>query len=88
MGNVVAELTTRVDPEETAERRGLVNELRHVPALDGLRGIAVLLVVCNHLGTVAPDRPSWMYGGWAGVGTRWTLTSTMRILPISFMPLL
>src|SRR3954453_4386536 len=43
------------------------NELGHVAGLDGLRGLAVLLVMCDHFGTLDPTRWNWTRGGWVGV---------------------
>ena len=49
-------------------RTRLVGPGVHVPALDGLRGLAVVAVVLYHLW------PSTVPGGWLGVGLFFTLT--------------
>lgn len=57
------ELSTSVElsDDRTARPRGDPGELRHHPALDGLRGFAVLLVLCFH------GSFSWASGGFLGV---------------------
>lgn len=42
-------------------------EFTHDPALDGLRGIAVLAVMFHHLGIFVPERRPWIPGGFLGV---------------------
>lgn len=41
---------------------------RHIPALDGLRGLAILLVLLFHVGGAATDQLPWLTDwGWVGV---------------------
>src|SRR5271165_6013338 len=40
---------------------------RHIPALDGLRAIAILLVFLSHIGANLPARIHFMPWGWIGV---------------------
>ena len=65
---------------------------RHLPVLDGLRGIAILLVVFHHYG-LSPDSPipsltvfsqlAWVIGrfGWAGVELFFVLSGFLLFLP-------
>lgn len=39
----------------------------HFPALDGLRGVAVLGVLAHHFGQHFPSLRHWLWGGWSGV---------------------
>ena len=52
-----------------AEARSPVRLLRHNPALDGLRGVAVLLVAGYHFPPV-----TWFRGGWLGVDVFFALS--------------
>ena len=69
--------TCTVSPVETAVRRGDVTSRPgiHAPALDGLRGLAVLGVVAFHLATLEHgDRRGLLGGGWLGVDVFFTLS--------------
>ncbi len=58
--------STAVRPETTTAARG--SRLPHVPALDGLRGLAVLGVLLYH------SEFGWAKGGYLGVSTFFTLS--------------
>src|SRR4051812_20163584 len=67
MSSAVVTHESRTTADGAPPRDRPVNELHHVGALDGFRGLAVLLVVVNHIGSVMPSRPTWFHGGWVGV---------------------
>ena len=52
----------------TISRPSQPSRLDHNPALDGLRGLAVVAVLCYHAGF------SWAKGGWLGVSVFFTLS--------------
>jgi hypothetical protein len=68
---------TADEPGETADGAGVtaaapagrVGHLHHQPALDGVRGLAVLAVVVLHAGPA-----SWLPGGFLGVSLFFTLS--------------
>jgi peptidoglycan/LPS O-acetylase OafA/YrhL len=51
----------------TSESGAAVTAFRHIPALDGLRGIAILTVMVYHLEKLAPDFHEVTKGGFLGV---------------------
>jgi peptidoglycan/LPS O-acetylase OafA/YrhL len=69
-----AEATHLADTRAASDRRRL--RLGYVPELDGIRGVAVLMVVMYHLGIVMwPQRPGWFFpGGQAGVDVFFALS--------------
>ena len=60
----------RWDPQPVRRDRGLLgaSEMGHEPALDGLRAVAVMVVVLFHA------KFSWIPGGFLGVSTFFTLS--------------
>jgi peptidoglycan/LPS O-acetylase OafA/YrhL len=67
-------------PKEESMQAGAPGESAHVPALDGIRGVAILLVVIYHfassmefLGVKSPLLSPWDFG-WGGVDVFFTLS--------------
>lgn len=57
-----------------SESEKVYKEFRHVPALDGLRGIAVLLVMMYHLDSLIPQLYPFVKGGFLGVDVFFVLS--------------
>ncbi len=78
MEKMLSETTAKTEEAKTISVSGAPNvgsSLPHIPALDGLRGLAILWVVMHHSGSVRRDGTtagSWLWSnlsmmGWAGV---------------------